>query len=113
MGLLIRVKGFDELIYDSGYSGFTHFRIALAKAYNKDFGDLYERWVLGYESITKSDVKKMNELANEDLDLLLLHSDCDGKLTPKECKRIYNITKNLKCDYPQCNYMSNTGKKTA
>lgn len=43
MGLVIRAKGFDEDIYDSGYNGFMDFRVAGAKAYNKEFGDLYER----------------------------------------------------------------------
>lgn len=34
MGLLITInsKGFDEVIYDSGYDGFTKFRIELAKS---------------------------------------------------------------------------------
>ena len=113
MGLVIRAKGFDEDIYDSGYSGFTHFRVAVAKAYNKEFGKLYEDWVwcsMTHNEFPKEDSDRINELANSDLNLLLLHSDCDGKLTPKECKRIYNVTKDLKCDYPQCNYTTNTGK---
>lgn len=62
------------------------------------------------EEFSKCDSDRINELANEDLNLLLLHSNCDGKLTPEECKRIYDVTKNLKCDYPQCNYITNTGK---
>ena len=113
MGLSIRVKGFNEDIYDSGYGGFTHFRVAIAKAYNEEFGKLYEDWVwcsMTSNEFPKQDSDRINELANDDLNLLLLHSDCDGKLTPKECKRIYKITKDLKCDYPQCNYTTYTGK---
>lgn len=56
------------------------------------------------------DSQRINELANEDLNLLLLHSDCDGKLTPEECKRIYSVTKDLKCDYSQHNYMTDADK---
>lgn len=113
MGLVIRATGFNETIYDSGYMGFTHFRVAVAKAYNQEFGELYERWIhccITSEEFLKCDSDRINELANVDLDLLLLHSDCDGKLTPKECKRIYEVTKNLSCDYPLCNYITNTGK---
>ena len=113
MGLVIRAKGFEEDIYDSGYGGFTHFRIAVAKAYNEEFGKLYEDWVwcsMTHNEFPKEDSDRINELANSDLNLLLLHSDCDGKLTPKECKRIYNVTKDLKCDYPQCDYITNTDK---
>lgn len=37
----------------------------------------------------------MNKLSNNNLDIFLWHSDCDGKLTPKECKLIYNELKNI------------------
>ena len=117
MGLVITAKGFNETIYDSGYMGFTHFRVAVAKAYNQEFGELYEKWIKAVSfgisrlyKMSKEEMERLNELANNDLDLLLLHSDCDGKLTPKECKKIYEVTKNLKCDYPQCNYITDTGK---
>ena len=111
MGLRLTAKGFDEEIYDSGYMGFTHFRIAVAKAYNREFGELYEQWINSLilpfgEKMNQSDLDRMNELADEGLNILLKHSDCDGKLTPKECKAIYNVTKDLKCDYPQNNYTS-------
>lgn len=113
MGLSIRVKGFDKEIYNSGYGGFTRFRIAVAKAYNEEFGKLYEDWVwcsMTSNEFPKQDLDRINELANDDLNLLLLHSDCDGKLTPQECKKIYKITKDLKCDYLQNNYIMLTGK---
>lgn len=45
MGLCIRATGFNEDIYNSGYIGFTRFRIALAKSYNQEFGELYEKWL--------------------------------------------------------------------
>lgn len=112
MGLVITAKGFNEEIYDSGYMGFTKFRIALAKAYNQEFGELYEKWLASaYDSskkLSNEEFKRMNELSNDDLDILLQHSDCDGKLTPKECKRIYSITKDLHCDYCQHFYLTTT-----
>ena len=38
------------------------------------------------------------------LGLFLFHSDCDGKLTPKECRLIYNDIKDLKMDLLGHNY---------
>lgn len=113
MGLAIRATGFNEEIYHSGYMGFTWFRIELAKSYNPEFGILYEKWARSHltkEELSEAEINRMNELCNPDLDLFLQHSDCDGKLTPKECKLIYDVTKNLKCDYRQRNYITDTGK---
>lgn len=107
MGLAIRATGFNEEIYHSGYMGFTWFRIELAKSYNPEFGSLYEK--LTKEELFDHEIKRMNELCNPDLDLFLQHSAA-GKLTPKECKLIYDVTKNLKCDYQQRNYITVTGK---
>lgn len=113
MGLILEAKGFDEEIYHSGYMGFTWFRIELAKSYNQKFGVLYEKWVNSVftHKFSDEDFKKMDNLSNKDLNLLLFHSDCDGKLTPLECKKIFNVTKTLKCDYPQSLYGNLTGKK--
>lgn len=112
MGLSIRATGFEEEIFDSGYGGFNRFRIALAKAYDKEFGQLYEKWLnsLYGPKLTNKELKRMNELCCSSLDILLQHEDCGGKLTPKQCKAIYEITKDLKCDYPQMNYLTKTGK---
>lgn len=112
MGLFITATGFNKEIYNSGYIGFTNFRIAVAKAYNKEFGELYEKFVKSavyFGGLSEKETKRINSLSNKSLDILLLHSDCDGKLTPKECRLIYNITKDLKVDYPQSNYNTLTG----
>jgi hypothetical protein len=37
----------------------------------------------------------------EDIKILLNHSDCDGELTPQECRKIYNVIKAIDCDYPR------------
>lgn len=114
MGLVISAKGFNEEIYDSGYGGFTQFRIELAKAYNKEFGELYERWLFGDlvdgGKLTHEEYKRFKKLSNKKLDILLHHSDGEGVLKPWECKKIYSVTKKLKCNYPQNNYMTMTGK---
>lgn len=107
MGLYIRIPGMKDT-YNWGYIVFGAFRMRLADAYNKEMGSLYRKW---YDSgfpfnpvLTDEEVERYNELCNPDLDLFLLHSDCDGKLTPKECKKIYKAIKNLKMDMMGHNY---------
>ena len=68
----------------------------VAKAFNKTLGEIYEKPYLTpkYE-FTDDEIKQWNQLCNDDLDIFLWHSDCDGKLTPKECKKIYNELRNI------------------
>lgn len=40
----------------------------------------------------------------QDLDLFLFHSDCDGKFTWMECRRVYNAIKDLRMDMQGHNY---------
>ena len=114
MGLVLTVKGFDEEIYDSGYMGFTQFRIAVLSAYDKDLGTIYQKWLKNYitdaNALTSAENVKLRTLLKTPWKHLLLHSDCDGKLTPRQCKAIYNLTKDLRCDYQQANYLDTTGK---
>lgn len=105
MGLTVRAKGLScEDSYDCGYLTFGNFRMELARIYNAEFGELYKKWYLYQEDVTESDVKRMNELSNEDLDIFLNHSDGDGKFSPKECKKIYDVIKNWHSDMQGHNY---------
>lgn len=101
MGLTIRIPGVRDN-YNCGYITFGIFRRRLAKSYNQEFGELYEKWQKSawpmFPELTDAEVARYNELCNSDLDIFLLHSDCGGKLTPKECKRIYKAIKDLKMD---------------
>lgn len=106
MGLNIRIKGMShEETYHCGYLTFGVYRQEVAKAWNKEFGEIYEKPYknLSYE-YTDEDIKRWNELCNDDLDIFLNHSDCDGKLTWKECKKIYDVMKNLEIDMQGHNY---------
>lgn len=107
MRLSIRIPGMKDT-YDCGYISFGMFRMEVADAFNKEMGNLYRKW---YKSalpfnppLTDEEIKRYKELRNPDLDLLLFHSDCDGKFTPKECKKIYKAIKNLKLDMVGHNY---------
>lgn len=111
MGLTIKAKGLEHKnSYDCGYITFHHFRVELAKTYNKEFGELYERWInngfAGSVPLTKNEFDKMNELSNDDLNIFLIHSDCEGKLTSTECGKIYNVIKDLKMNMEGHNYVT-------
>lgn len=98
MGLDINIKGLErEDTYHGGYIRFGNYRMKVAKAFNKTLGEFYEKSYLtpNYE-YTDDEIEQWNQLCNNDLDIFLWHSDYDGKLTPKECKKIYNELKKLK-----------------
>ena len=103
MGLHVTAKGLtDESEFNCGYITFGKFRIKLAYAYNEEFGKIYEK---SYERELKpKEIERWNELCNDDLDIFLLHSDCDGKFTPQECRKIYNAIKDLHIDMQGHNY---------
>lgn len=107
MGLDISIKGlnYDET-YHCGYITFGNYRCAVAKAYNEEFSLIYEKQYkdIFMQKYSDEDIKRWNELCNNDLDLFLNHSDCDGKLTWKECKKIYDVMANLKVEYGGHNY---------
>ena len=107
MGLDIRCTGlsYDET-YHCGYITFNNYRLAVAKAYNEEFGFIYEKPFLNIfmQEYSEEDIKRWNELCNDDLDLFLNHSDCEGKLTWKECGKIYNAMKDLDVKMSGHNY---------
>lgn len=95
MGLDISVKGLERKdTYHCGYTTFNLYRKNVASAYNERLGELYKKTFK--DELQPEEIKEWNNLCNDDLDIFLWHSDCDGKLTPKECKKIYNELKKLK-----------------
>lgn len=97
MGLDISIKGLEtEDTYHGGYIKFGNYRMEVARAFNKTLGEIYEKSYLTHNyEFTKGEIEQWNYLCNDDLDIFLWHSDCDGKLTPQECKKIYNELKKL------------------
>lgn len=103
MGLTIKAKHLPyEKTYDCGYFSFMNFRLELAKTYNEEFGELYKKWI--YDGLTEEECNRINELSNEDLDIFLNHSDCDGKISYKDCKKIYDVIKDFTMDMLGHNY---------
>lgn len=104
MGLDISVKGLERKdTYHCGYIKFNLYRKKVASAYNERLGELYEKTFK--DELQPEEIKEWNNLCNNDLDIFLWHSDCDGKLTPKECKKIYNAMKDLKVEMQGHNYI--------
>lgn len=71
--------------------GFMHYRMKIAELYNKRIGELYYKR-MSYP-LLKEEVEEWNKLCDDDLDIFLWHSDCDGKLTVKECRKVYKVLK--------------------
>lgn len=97
MGLDINIKGLERKdTYHGGYMRFANYRIKIAKSFNEKLGQIYEKQFLNMDyNFTKDEIEQLNNLSNNNLDIFLWHSDCDGKLTPKECKLIYDELKNI------------------
>lgn len=106
MGLYATAKGLnDETSYDCGYLTYGHFLMNLAEtAYGQQMGAIYKNNEFLHRKWCESDIEYWNKRCNDDIDILLFHSDCDGKFTPQECRRIYNAIKDLKMDMVGHNY---------
>jgi hypothetical protein len=103
MGLYAKAKGLSDIeCYNGGYIRFGMYRKCVAKAFNERLSELYEKTYQGIE-LTNEEIEEYNKLCNDDLDIFLMHSDCDDKITPDECKKIYNVIKDLKVDINQNN----------
>jgi hypothetical protein len=78
------------------YSGFNRFRTRLAKEIGFDLDSME-----GFGGTTKW------ETMADPIKALLNHSDCDGKLTPKECRqvapRLRELVKNWDDDHDKRN----------
>lgn len=94
MGLDVTIKGLSRKeTYHGSYGYYFRYRMEVAKIYNKRLGEMFKETL--YRQLTKEEIEEWNSICNDDLDLFLLHSDCDGKFSPIESKKIYNILKEL------------------
>jgi hypothetical protein len=107
MGLDVYAVGLTcETGYSCGYITFGMYRQKVAHAYNEEFGRLYEKPYKDFffKGYTENEIKRWNEICNDDLDIFLNHSDCGGKFTPQECRKVYNTMKGLKVEMQGHNY---------
>lgn len=104
MGLHAHAKGLtEETEFNCGYLTYMNFRKSLAYAYNKEIGEMFESLLNGGDLTVEQEIR-WNEICNDDLDIFLFHSDCGGKFTWRECRRIYNAIKDLHMDMQGHNY---------
>lgn len=111
MGLTIYAKGMKET-YNAGYGGYFYFRIEVAKAFDIEYGNIIEEWMKSMKPLTQEMCDKLEEIITkkglveqeEGIWCFISHSDCDGKFSPKECRKIYYAIKDLKCDVTSTNY---------
>lgn len=73
-----------------GYCGFTTMRGFFILHYGKQLFDDYNNILRAAFSLSDEYEKMFDKLLNEigDLKILIDHSDCDGKLTVEECKKL-------------------------
>lgn len=111
MGLTIFNKVKDcNIELSGGYGMLLDIRREVANLYDREFGKHYE--ILGSRFMTEEDYKKWNTTANlilnderfkdEDEDLLdfLFAPDCDGKISYKTCKKVYDLLLKSKATCP-------------
>lgn len=106
MGLTVSAKCLNaETGFDCGYVTYGRFIMELVRAaYGERCYEIYRASFLACVPFDEEAAKYWNSVRNEDLDLLIFHSDCDGKFTWQECKRIYLAMKDLKSDMQGHNY---------
>lgn len=106
MGLDARAKGLTaETGFSCGYMTYGNFIMELIRvAYGERCHDIYKNSLLYRTTFTDEEVEYWNARCNDDLDILIFHSDCGGKFTPKECRKIYNAMKDLHSPMQGHNY---------
>ena len=88
--------------FDMGYIGFNNLRTNIAKAWDKEFGEVYSDTRLCLINEEEYNERLNSILADErfkdeDADILdfLMASDCNGKCGYKTCKKLYNLIKDV------------------
>lgn len=92
----------EKDIAEIGYGAFRNFRIIVAEVFDQELAKLYEQISTSQnEIINKSineliDKKQYMQNDNKYVIDFLFQPDCDGKISPEACKKIYELIKNEK-----------------
>ena len=106
MGLTISIKGLDDKeSYNCGYITFGIFRQEISKLVSVEFGDMYRKMYQNSRGMTDEDWTFLEQNCPAEIGPFLFHCDCDGKLTPKECRSAYSWLKDKKMDMIGHNYI--------
>ncbi len=94
MGVFLTNK---EKEVSMGYIGFALIRRSVAKAYDKNVSDLYEKmYTPPFINFSEEENKYFDEHLPKYLDKFLFHSDCDGYFGVRDVKGIYKELVKLK-----------------
>lgn len=106
MGLTTIAKGLTaETEYDGSYITYGNFIMQLIKAaYGERCYEMFRASLIRQRPFSDEEGAWWNAHCNDDLDILIWHSDCDGKFSPQECRKIYNAMKNITMDVQGHNY---------
>lgn len=103
MGVEIYSNG-GSTSFCGGYGGFMCLRENIAKAFDAEFGEHYSKLVY---CRSKEDCESFDKTANEilsderfndeDEDIIefLFANDCEGSISHKTCKKIYDLIKDI------------------
>lgn len=95
MGLTVRIKGYEGA-YDCGYITYGNFILDLIEhAYNKRLRDEFSDYMFSGERFTEDFVDRWSKVSDPNLDIFIFHSDCDGRFTPQECRKIAKALKRV------------------
>lgn len=94
MGLDLKATGYKGTFHYP-YSCYYRVRCEIVRqVYGEEMLDIFMAGTSG-ENLTDLAFVTWNSQCNDDLDLLILHSDVDGKLTWPECRRVYDRLKDV------------------
>ena len=100
MGVTIHATN-STTSFDCGGGGFFNLRKNVALAWDEEFGEHYATLAgcNDYEAFDKKTLEIISDerFKDEDQDILdfLFASDCEGKITHKTCKKIYDLIKDI------------------
>ena len=101
MGLTIYANN-EPISFDMGGGGFFDLRLNICKIFDKELGEVYSEIPLAF-GIHNEINKRINEILSddrfsdddEDIVDFLFASDCEGKISHKTCKKIYDLIKDI------------------
>lgn len=100
MGLTLYANN-TKTSFDCGGGGFFNLRKNIALAWDKEFGEHYSTLAgcSDYEAFDKKTLEIISDkrFKDEDEDILdfLFASDCEGEISHKTCKKIYDLIKDV------------------
>lgn len=99
MGALIYAHNGPDQI-SIGYIVFGIFRQQLARSFSEELGKIYEKPYMDmhFKCFSDEDIEKWDCICPEGLDLFLNVSDCNGKLSFSQCRKVISDLD----QYPMC-----------